>query len=253
MSRTRPRPLGTWRMDRELVDMLEGHAAYGRRRLFRKNSALYDQGEISRCFHFVRKGLVQISIFRDDGAEVVLELMGPDTICGEGAAFDGLPRFSNAVAVEETETIEFDSEQLDDAFRRHPEFASTLLRVTSLKQRVLATRLKHLSSREPQERIMELLTRLGEMFTREHPEGRLLGTHLTHEQIAAMTGTSRVTVTRTLLRFREQGRITIHDGHIVMLGKRPAGPPPSQFNRPARAAAVLLDDPQHAASRRRPS
>jgi CRP/FNR family transcriptional regulator, cyclic AMP receptor protein len=45
-------------------------------------------------------------------------------------------------------------------------------------------------------------------------------TQLTHEQIAAMTGTSRVTVTRTLQRLREQGRIAMLEGHILLLGKR---------------------------------
>lgn len=221
MSRTSKKTLGTWRIDRDLVEMLTGHAAYGRRRKFKKNTVLYEQGEISSRFYFVLNGLVQISIFRIDGAEIVLELMGPNTICGEGAAFDGLPRFSSAVAVEDTETIEFDSALLNPAFREHPEFASSLLRVTSLKQRILAIRLKHLTSREPQERIMELLTRLEEMFAIEHPRGRLLVTQLTHEQIAAMTGTSRVTVTRTLQRFRKQGRIATVEGHILLIGKRP--------------------------------
>ena len=213
--------LGTWRIDRQLVEMLTGHACYGRRKKFRKNAVLYEQGEVSTRFYFVIKGLVQISIIRADGSEVVLELMGPDTICGEGSAFDGLPRFSSAVAVEDTETIEFDTTRLTEAFRQHPEFAASLLRVTSLKQRVLAIRLKHLASREPQDRIMELLTRLEEMFAIDHPKGRLLVTHVTHEQIAAMTGTSRVTVTRTLQRLRAQGRIGILDGHIVLM--RPRG------------------------------
>lgn len=216
MSKTK---LGTWRMDPQLVDLLTERAAYGRRKKFRKNEMLYEQGETSTRFYFVLKGLVQISIFRADGCEVVLELMGPNTVCGEGSAFDGLPRFSSAVAIEATETIEFDTAKLTEAFREHPEFAASLLRITSLKQRVLAIRLKHLASREPQERIMELLTRLEEMFAIDHVKGRMLVTHVTHEQIATMTGTSRVTVTRTLQRLREQGRIAIVDGHIVIKAK----------------------------------
>jgi len=211
--------LGTWRIDRQLVESLTEHAAYGRRKKFKKNEILYEQGEISSRFYFVIKGLVQISIFRVDGSEVVLELMGPDTICGEGSAFDGLPRFSSAVAIEDTEAIEFDTSKMTEIFRQHPEFATSLLRVTSLKQRVVAIRLKHLASREPQERIMELLTRLEDMFAIDHPKGRLLVTHVTHEQIAAMTGTSRVTVTRTLQRLRDQGRIGILDGHILLRRK----------------------------------
>lgn len=211
--------LGTWRLDRQLVDLLTRHAVHGRRRKFKKDSVLYEQGDVSPYFYFVLKGLVQISIFRIDGSEVVLELMGPDTICGEGSAFDGLPRFSSAAAVEDTETVEFDTSKMTEVFREHPEFAVSLLRITSLKQRVLAIRLKHLASREPRERIMELLTRLEDMFAIDHPKGRLLVTHVTHEQIATMTGTSRVTVTRTLQRMREQGRIDILDGHILLKRK----------------------------------
>lgn len=208
--------LGTWRMERDLVELLIRHAAHGRRRKFKKNSVLYEQGERSSRFFLVLTGLVQISIYRADGSEVVLELMGPDTICGEGAAWDGLPRFSTAAAVEDTETIEFDTSKMTALFRDSPEFAASLLRVTSLKQRVLAVRLKHLASREPQERVMELLTRLEEMFGVDHPKGRLLVTHVTHEQIATMTGTSRVTVTRTLHKLRKEGRIDIINGQFIL-------------------------------------
>jgi CRP/FNR family transcriptional regulator, cyclic AMP receptor protein len=208
--------LGTWRIDPVLVRRILGLAECGRPRRFRKNEVLYEQGAISTKFFLIISGLVQVSILRVDGVEVVLEYMGPETICGEGSAFDGLPRFSGAVAVEDTQTIEFDSARMEEVFKHHPEFASALLRVTSLKQRVLAVRLEHLASRKPEVRIMDLLERLQEMFAIDYPGGKLLVTHLTHEQIGAMTGTSRVTVTRSLRLLREQRTIDIIDGHILV-------------------------------------
>ncbi len=210
------RMLGTWRIDSKLIRQIMDQASCGRPRKFRKNQVLYEQGTISSKFYLILSGLVQVSIVRVDGVEVVLEYMGPETICGEGAAFDGLPKFSGAVAVQETDTIEFDAAQMQEVFRRHPEFAAALLRVTSLKQRVLAVRLEHLASRRPEVRIMDLLQRLQEMFAIDYASGRLLVTHLTHEQIAAMTGTSRVTVTRAMRLLREQEQIDIIDGHILV-------------------------------------
>lgn len=68
---------------------------------------------MSTKFHFVVSGLVQISIIKINDTEVVLEFMGPNTVCGEGAAFDGLPRFSQAIAMQETHVIEFDAERLE--------------------------------------------------------------------------------------------------------------------------------------------
>lgn len=214
------RALGTWRIEQDLVETVARLSKFGRRKAFIKNEILYEQGEVSSRFYFVLKGLVQISIVKADGTEVVLEFMGPHTICGEGAAFDGLPRFSSAIAVENSEAIEFDSSQMGDLFRVHPEFACALMRITSLKQRVLAVRLEHLASREPETRVMELFHRLGEMFATDHKDGRLLATQLTHEQIAAMTGTSRVTITRVLRRLREQGVLDIIDGHVLVKTKR---------------------------------
>ncbi len=215
------RLLGTWRIDSNLIRQINEQAGCGRRRRFRKNEMVYEQGTTSTKFYLVVSGLVQVSIVRVDGVEVVLEYMGPETIIGEGAAFDGLPKFSCAVAVEDTETIEFDASKMDEVFKQHPEFAAALLRVTSLKQRVLAVRLEHLASRKPEVRIMDLLHRLQEMFAIDYAGGRLIVTHLTHEQISAMTGTSRVTVTRAMRSLREQNQIDIIDGHILVKVWRP--------------------------------
>lgn len=210
------RALETWRIDPALVETIVNRESAGRRRRFQPNEAIYEQGLTSSKFYFILSGLVQVSIFKEDGTEVILEFMGPNTICGEGSAFDALPRFSAAFAVEATEAIEFSANCMDEVFREHPEFASVLLRVTSLKQRVLAIRLEHLASREPEGRIMELFRRLEQMFATDHPRGRLLVTQLTHEQVAAMTGTSRVTVTRALQRLRDQGAIEMIGEHILV-------------------------------------
>ncbi len=218
-ARTKKIP-GTWRINPELARLIMGQESSGRARHFRKNEIIYDQGTISSRFYFVVSGLVQVSIVRMDGVEVVLEFMGPETICGEGDAFGRLPRFSRAVALEETDTIEFDTTRMEKVFAQHPEFAFALLRVTSLKQRVLAVRLEHLASREPEERIMDLFHRLQEMFAVDHPGGKLLVTRLTHEQIAALTSTSRVTVTRAMRALREANKIDILGGYILVRSRQ---------------------------------
>ena len=79
--------------------------------------------------------------------------------------------------------------------------------------------MEHLVSNDPEERILELLHRLNEMFAVDHERGRKILTHLTHEQIASMTGTSRVTVTRTLGRLRDKGVVSMDNGHMILARK----------------------------------
>ncbi len=57
-------------------------------------------------------------------------------------------------------------------------------------------------------RIAELLRRLGEIYTE---------VELTHEEIAGLTGTTRVTVTRALKRLSQSGVIENEAGRIRVL------------------------------------
>lgn len=189
-------------MTDELARALRALAALGRRRVFRRADALYRQGDRAESFFLVLSGMVRVAMVGEDGSEVVLENMGPETICGEGAAFDGAPRFSSAFAVEDSAAVEVPIAALPEAFARDPALALALLRVASLKQRILALKIQRLATPDPGERILELLDRIGKI----PGDGvRFVPAGLTHAQIGAMTGLSRVTVTRALGRLRRQG------------------------------------------------
>jgi len=214
----------TWRLDEAAVGPIIRAAHLGKRRQFRGGEQLYRQGETSTLFYFILRGYVQISACREDGAEFVLEVMGHWAVCGEGAAFDGRPRFSSAYALKDTEAIVFDSTIVKDAFRTYPELADALLRITSMKQRILGVRALYLSSPRPEARIAELLHRLVELYGSKDAEATVVDVALTHEQMAAMTGTTRVTVTRVLKRLRDEGvlqlkgrRLRIFDRARLML------------------------------------
>lgn len=180
-------------------------AGLGRRRVYRRGDALYRQGDRAVSFFLVLSGMARVSMVGQDGTEVVLENMGPETICGEGAAFDGSPRFSSAFAAEETAAIEVPTAGLESAFARVPALALALLRVASLKQRILAIKIQRLASPDPSERILELLERVDTASGGDGARVRRMPAGLSHAQVAAMTGLSRVTVTRTLGRLRRQG------------------------------------------------
>lgn len=203
----------TWRLDDSVVGPLIRAAHLGVRGSYRKGEFLYHQGQPDTHFYFMLNGRVRISVFQEDGSEFVLEVMGQWAVCGEGAAFDGSPRFSSAVALENTEVLAFDAADMTEAFREYPELAVALLRITAMKQRVLGIRAQCLASPKPEKRIAELLSRLADLYGISNGGATVIGVSLTHEQIAAMTGTSRVTVTRTLKRLRD-------DAIIEMKGKQ---------------------------------
>lgn len=206
----------TWRLPPAQVAVLRSHAHLGRERRYAPGQVIYEQDSLSLGFHMIVSGLVQVSMITMDGMEVILELMGEDCLCGEGSAFASTRKFSRAVALQESRTIEFVLPDMTDTFRRFPQFGATLFEISSQKLSIMMGRFVHLASRKPEDRILELFSRLGAQFGAPHPQGLLLDLRLTHEQIAAMTATTRVTVTRTLQRLRREGHITEQDGSIVL-------------------------------------
>lgn len=216
-TRQKTRITETWYLDEAVAGPWIRSAHLGQRRTYTKGEFLYLQGEISSLFFFVLRGRVQVSIFREDGSEFVLEVMGRWALCGEAAAFDRLPRFSAAMAVEDVEVVVFDAQDMERAFALHPDLAIALLRISSMKQRVLGGRLQYLASPKPEKRIFELLSRLAELYGTEKNGAIVIGITLTHETISAMTGASRVTVTRTLARLKKEGVLATHNKQLQIL------------------------------------
>jgi CRP-like cAMP-binding protein len=153
---------------------------------------------------------------REDGSYFMVEIMGPGTVCGEGAAFDQEPRFSSAIAIRESVVRRFDAAQLYDAFHESPELAFSLIRVLATKQRIMSRRAQHLSAPSPEVRIGDLLLRLAETYGGNEEPASLIPITLTHEQIATMTGTSRVTVTRWLTKMRKLGALKLVGGTVYI-------------------------------------
>lgn len=215
---TMPRSAETWHLDDAAVGPLIRAAHLGKRRTYKKGEYLYHQGEVDSRFYFILRGHVQIFASREDGTEFTLEMMGQWAVCGEGSAFDGKPYFTSAVAQEDTEVIAFDAGVVTAAFRELPELAVALLRIVALKQRIIAVRAQYLASPKPEARIAELLHRLADFYGTADASGAIgIGISLTHEQMAAMTGTTRVTVTRVLKRLRDQGVIQIKGRQLRIL------------------------------------
>jgi CRP-like cAMP-binding protein len=207
----------TWHMDDATAGVWIRAAHLGKQMKVDKGATIYRQGELGFTFYFLLSGRIQVSIFQSDGTEFILEVMGPWAMFGETPAMDGFPRIATAIAAAKSELIEFDIRVITQTIPSCPELAVSLMRIVALKQRVLTSRIQYLALPKPEMRIGELLGRLAELYGEKHESGTLISMALTHEQIAAMTGASRVTVTRALKRLTTVGAIELRQRRIWVI------------------------------------
>lgn len=210
----------TWHMDKSAAKVFMGAERLGQRQVVQKGTTLYRQGESGTSFFFLVSGRVQVGVFQEDGTEFILELMGPWSLIGEGTAIAGQRRMSTAIALEPCVVVRFDYASVKQAFAENVEFATTLMEVIAVKQWVLGMRIQFMAMPKPELRIVELLSRLASLYGEADDVGVRIGTPLTHEQVASLTGTSRVTVTRTITRLKSEGVIQNEGRHFWVIDPR---------------------------------
>jgi len=199
----------TLRVPQAMLAYLLGLSPALARRRFAKGRALYGQDEVSDKVFVVVSGRVGVTMLRSDGQELLIDIVGPGALCGEGAAFDGLPRFSSANALEDCEALVIPAADFCKLMSSHAALAPLVVQTIALKQRMLATRLAQVTQASPEVRITELLSQI------TAPESPTIV--LTHQQIANLIGASRITVTRAMQKLRRDGAVRCKRGHYELV------------------------------------
>ncbi len=201
-----------------LLEPVRRWRTLGARRALAPGAAVVTPGEPVSAFVYVESGLIQSTLLRPEGDHLIVERIGPGAVCAEGPCLHGLPPRVEMVAVEPSEVVVFARALMLELFARDPEFGRCIAEVVSLKYNRLLSRLAAATDRRPGERVLELFARLADSGTR-HPRGRVVRTRLTHQDIAAMTGLSRVTITRTLAGLRQLGALEpVTGGYLLVDG-----------------------------------
>ena len=73
------------------------------------------------------------------------------------------------------------------------------------------------SHKRVEEMLLKLLVWLSKRFGREVEQGHLIELRLTHQDLAELLGTTRVTITRVLKQFEQQGLIQRLPQHLTLL------------------------------------
>jgi CRP-like cAMP-binding protein len=165
-------------------------------KIYEKGKMIYWQGSHADQFYYLKSGGVRVFLCSENGSEKTLSVMKPGRVFGEAAFFDGLPRVSSAKALRRSEVVPVTHRSLVECIRREPQLAVSLLTYLSQTIRMLSAQLDTVAFQQADERIARLLLNLA-------AEGGAV--RATHEDLAALAGVSRVTVSRILADFSRRG------------------------------------------------
>ena len=106
-----------------------------KRRTFRSGEVIFHRDDPGQVLYMIKEGKVKICIISPDGQEVSLAVFGKGEYFGEFALLDGLPRSTDAVALEKVECYTLQRSDFHNTIQKNPKIAILILEALSKRLR----------------------------------------------------------------------------------------------------------------------
>ncbi|MGC4022040.1 MAG: Crp/Fnr family transcriptional regulator [Cyclobacteriaceae bacterium] len=184
---------------------------------FKKDQFIYFPDEPAQYIYMIADGRVRIGHYLDDGKEVVTAILGMGEIFGELALAGEEKRRDFAQAMDNKTTVcPLSIEELKQLMYGNNELSFKMLKLVGLRLMKLERKLELLVFKDARTRVIEFIKDSATWKGKKVGYETLVPTKLTHKDIAALTGTSRQTVTTILNELKEKNLINFDRKKILV-------------------------------------
>jgi CRP-like cAMP-binding protein len=181
----------------------------------RKDAKVFSQGDPAEGMYFIQTGKVKVTVVSAAGRQVVLAVLGPRGVLGEGCLVGQTLRISSATAIQSSTLFRIERRAMLQALHAQPELsakftASLLARNIDLEGKLCDQLFSHSEKRLA--RVLLKLARFGQHDAL--PAAKM--PPMSHETLAEMVGTTRSRVSHFMNKFRKLGLIDYGYGNITV-------------------------------------
>ena len=177
-----------------------------------RGEILLIEGEPGEALYFVVAGAVKVFKTSADGKEQILQIIRPGESFNDVPVFSGGENIASAEAMGAVMLNVIKKSDLELILREHPRVAMNVIHVLSQRVQHLVSLVEDLSFRNVTGRVAKILLEYAGDGTGEKP-------HLTQQEMAAMIGTAREMVGRSLKSLEEEGNIRMERHRIIITNK----------------------------------
>ena len=187
-------------------------AAMTRERHYERGDLILLEGDLGGALHYVHTGLVKVFKTSPSGKEQVLRLIAVGYTFNDVPALDGGPNPASAAAMEASTVYAIRRAELLGLIMTRPEVAAAVVRTLTAALRNLVALVEDLSLRRVTARVAKML-----LDQEEASQKAQRAYHLTQQEMAALAGTAREVVGRSLKELEMAGAIEMRQGRAVVL------------------------------------
>ena len=203
-------PLDTW------APLLDGVRPIS----YKKKARIYHQGDPGENTYILRTGRVRLTYFHDSGEEKLLYIAEQGSMIGETACVTGNCYSGSAIALTDSLIYRIPKDKLLETMRRDWQLNQSVIGLLCRKKNIFFHQMLELSFSQALGRIAQMLLNLMSEYGVPQPDGGvLIDMNFTHQEVASLVNTSRVTVSNIFNQFAGEGVLEKQGSRFVV--KRP--------------------------------
>ncbi len=177
-----------------------------------RGEMLLFEGEPAETLYFVVDGVAKVFKTSADGKEQILQIIRPGESFNDVPVFSGGENLASAAAMGAVVLNTIKKSDLEIILREHPQAALNVIHVLSQRVQHLVSLVEDLSFRQVTGRVAKVLLEYA-------GDGAGENLRLTQQEMAAMIGTAREMVGRSLKSLEEGGTIRMERNRIVIINQ----------------------------------
>jgi CRP-like cAMP-binding protein len=204
---------------RQLRNSLQRETANSRAIKIARHASVYNSGDQDEMVYFIESGQIKLLMLSSEGKECILAIHGSGDIFGE-LCLTGLgARAETATAMKATVLKRIPCDQFFDRLRRDSLFEGFVRYLTvriADQQQVIA----NLVTVDSEQRLGQTLLQLARTMGKKDPRSIRIELRITHEELAAMVGTTRPRISLFMQRFHNLGLIETNEERFFVIKER---------------------------------
>ena len=184
----------------------------GKRTLeFRRNKAIFAQGDAADTVFYIQKGRVKLTVLSEQGKEAVVAILEPGQFFGEGCLTGQRLRIATTTAMEQCVITSITKQAMIALLQEEPNFSELFMAyLLTRNSRIEADLIDQLFN-SSEKRLARLLLLLAQFGKEGSPQP--INPNINQETLAEMIGTTRSRVSFFMNKFRKLGFIS-YNGKI---------------------------------------
>jgi len=168
---------------------------------------LFRQGDRAESMHLIKFGSVKLWKLTEEGRVLTLDIRKAGDLLGESVLLEESEYPVGATCLEPTLTCGIDKRTFESLVVDYPMVGLVVIRNLSRRIQNLSEKVGALSEPNLDDRLYAVLVNVAREMGTRVPGGWRFAFPLTHEEIGFLVGAHRVSVTRTMGRLRDIGKI----------------------------------------------